>query len=45
MRRKISLLLLLAAVGLNGCSIFRPGCHCPKVVHTAGPQAKTGRNS
>jgi len=35
MKKELSLLYIMALVILlSGCSIFKPGCKCPKVVST-----------
>ncbi|WP_255564323.1 hypothetical protein [Pedobacter sp. HMWF019] len=31
MKRKLSIAVLLCMVLLSSCSVFKPGCGCPKV--------------
>ncbi|MBB5636540.1 hypothetical protein HDE68_002441 [Pedobacter cryoconitis] len=45
MKKKVSILFLLAIGLLSSCSIFKPGCHCPKVSYSAPSADKIGRNS
>ena len=41
MKKKISLLFLLAIGLFSSCSVFKPGCGCPKVSYTAPFSDKT----
>jgi hypothetical protein len=45
MKKKVSILFLLAIGLLSSCSIFKPGCHCPKVSYTAPHSEKVKQNS
>lgn len=38
MKLKYCIFFLGLAMLASGCSIFKPGCHCPHVVSAARPQ-------
>ncbi|HWW39548.1 hypothetical protein [Pedobacter sp.] len=44
MKRKLSIAVLLCMVLLSSCSVFKPGCGCPKV-STLNSRQKAMRNS
>ncbi|WP_262502263.1 hypothetical protein [Pedobacter terrae] len=37
MKTKISIICVIAAVALSGCSIFKKDCNCPKVYYKSYP--------
>lgn len=45
MKRKASILFLLAIGLLSSCRIFKPGCHCPKVSYSVPAAQKNKLNS
>lgn len=45
MKKKISLLFLLAIGLFSSCSVFKPGCGCPKVTSAASVFDKTSAYS
>jgi len=45
MKLKYMIPCLALVVLMSGCSIFKPGCHCPHVVYSAHPKVKPAKNS
>lgn len=45
MKIKASLFFLVLIALLSGCSIFKPGCHCPKVSYNHSFPHKSNNNS
>jgi hypothetical protein len=37
MKKKISIICVVVAISLSGCSIFKKDCHCPKVYYKSYP--------
>jgi hypothetical protein len=45
MKKIYSISCLALIVLLSGCSIFKPGCHCPKVSYSTHKPEKMPKNS
>ncbi len=40
MKKAISLICLVALLGLSGCGIFKKGCNCPTVYYKSYPSVR-----
>jgi hypothetical protein len=40
MKKKVSIVCIVAAIALSGCSVFKKDCHCPKVYYKSYPSQR-----